>query len=100
MKNYKEGEIIKGVVSGLEKYGVFVKLEDNYCGLIHISELSDGFVKNVEDYAQIGNDIYAEILTIDKNSQQLKLSIKNLIYKNGVPTHKQKIVEISKRDSV
>ncbi len=95
MKKYNEGEIIKGVVSGIENYGVFVKLEDNYNGLIHISELSDGFVRNVSDYAQVGKDIYAEVLTIDNETQQIKLSIKNLSYKNGKPTHKHKIVETS-----
>lgn len=95
MKKYKQGEIIKGVVSGIEKYGVFVKLENNYNGLIHISELSDSYVRNVEDYAKVGTDIYAEIIAIDDNQQQIKLSIKNLTYKNGVPTRKQKIEETS-----
>lgn len=95
MKKYKQGEIIKGVVSGIEKYGVFVKLENNYNGLIHISELSDSYVRNVEDYAIIGTDIYAEIIAIDDYQQQIKLSIKNLTYKNGVPIRKQKIEETS-----
>lgn len=95
MKKYKKGEIIKGIVSGIENYGVFVKLENNYSGLIHISELSDSFVRHVEDYAKVGTDIYAEILTVDEDNQQIKLSIKNLVYKNGVPSRKQKIEETS-----
>ena len=95
MKKYNEGEIIKGVVSGIEKYGVFVKLDDNYNGLIHISELSDGFVRDVNDYAQVGSDIYTEVLTIDKETQHIKLSIKNLAYNNGKPIHKHKIIETS-----
>ena len=46
MNQYKKGEIVTGCVTGIEKYGIFVSLDDYYSGLIHISEISSFFVKN------------------------------------------------------
>ena len=44
MEKFKPGDIIKGQVTGITPYGVFVSLEDDYTGLVHISEVSDKFV--------------------------------------------------------
>lgn len=76
MKKYKEGDIITGTVTGVEDYGIFLSFDDK-SGLIHISEISDSFVKNVADYASIGDSITAKILSVDENSHY-KLSIKCL----------------------
>ena len=59
-----------------------VSLDDNYNGLIHISEISYGFVRNINDYLQIGDNIYAEVVNIDDENKQIKLSIKDIDYKN------------------
>ncbi|MBP3765918.1 MAG: S1 RNA-binding domain-containing protein [Bacilli bacterium] len=79
---YKKGDIIKGVVSGLTDYGIFMKIDNNYSGLIHISSISDKFVKNPGSYVKIGEIINAEILEIDKKNFKMKLSIKNIRYKD------------------
>ena len=81
MKKYEAGELIKGQVTGIATYGIFVNLGD-YHGLIHISEISYGYVKNVNDYVKIGDEIYAEVVDIDEKDNHLKLSIKNIDYKN------------------
>ena len=78
---YKKGDIVKGVVSGIESYGVFVKIDEDYSGLIHISEISYGYVKNVNDYLKIGDSIYAEVVEVSDKDNQLKLSIKDIDYK-------------------
>ena len=78
---YKNGMIVTGCVTGIEKYGIFVSLDDYYSGLIHISEISDSFVRNVSDYVSIGETIKVKIIDIDDNSFHAKLSIKNLKYK-------------------
>ena len=44
---YKIGDIVKGKVTGIENYGIFLLMEDGYTGLIHISEISEKFVRNV-----------------------------------------------------
>ena len=76
MDKIKIGDVVFGKVTGIEKYGIFLSLDDNINGLIHISEISNSFVKNVEDYASIGETIKAKVIAIDHNYEKLKLSIK------------------------
>ena len=78
MKKYEIGEIVKCIVTGIEKYGIFVKINNDYNGLIHISEITIHFVRNINDYVSVGEEIYCKIIEQDENSKQLKLSIKNI----------------------
>lgn len=78
---YKVGDIVKCQVTGYRSYGIFVKVDDNFNGLIHISEVSNNFVKNVSDYAMMGEMIKAKIIGIDWPNNHLNLSIKNIDYK-------------------
>lgn len=96
VENYEIGQIIKGTVTGIEKYGIFLNVNNKYTGLIHISEVSDKYVKNIEDYVKINESIKAEIIGIDVKTKQLKLSIKNV--KNYRYTRKNNngIVETAK----
>ena len=93
MSKYKKGKIVKGVVSGIETYGAFVSLDEYYTGLIHISEISHGFVKNITDFINIGDTIYVEILEVDEKSFHLKLSIKSIIYKPQKNNRHKRIIE-------
>lgn len=93
MTKYKEGKIVKGVVSGIETYGAFVTLDEYYTGLIHISEISHGFVRNITDFINIGDIINVEILEIDENLNHLKLSIKNILYKPKKTQRRKKLEE-------
>ena len=77
MKKYKIGDIVKGKVTGIEDYGIFLLVDEDVTGLIHISEISDGFVRNVADYADIGEIIKAEVIEYDEINRRLKLSIRN-----------------------
>ena len=82
MKKYNKGDIIKATVSGIEEYGIFVKINKKYDGLIHISEVSHDFVRKIDDYVNVGEEIFVEIIDIDEESHNMKLSIKNIDYKN------------------
>lgn len=88
-----KGRILKGVVTGIESYGVFVQFDDYYSGLIHISEISDGFVKNPADYVKVGEIINVKIIDVDDHMGHLKLSIKNIQYKEKKVTRRRKIIE-------
>lgn len=81
MPKYKKDDIVKGKVTGIENYGIFISLDDNYIGLIHISEISDKFVKNIFDYVQLNETISCKVLEVDESSKRLKLSIKNFDYR-------------------
>ncbi len=76
--NLTPGKIIKGTVSGIETYGIFVNFENNYSGMIHISEISEKFVKDINEYAKIGETIPCKILYVDHKNKKMKLSIKNM----------------------
>ena len=95
MSKIKKGRIIKGTVTGIESYGVFVSCDDYYTGLIHISEISHGFVKNITDFVKIGDLIFVEILDVDEELGHLKLSIKNISYNKKIVVKKKKIKETS-----
>lgn len=74
---YKVDDIVSGVVTNVTDYGIFVKLKDNYNGLIHISEITNGYVKNVEDFAQAGDVIVSKITALNEEKKQISLTLKN-----------------------
>ena len=95
MEKYMKGKLLKGVVTGIEHYGVFVQFDDYYTGLIHISEISNGFVKDPGDFLKIGDVITVKIIDIDEKLGHLKLSIKDIPYKDKKVYRKRKIKETS-----
>ena len=78
METNNIGDIVKCEVTGVTSYGVFVKLENGFDGLIHISEVSSKFVSNLEKLYIPGDIIEAKIIEIDNDKNQVKLSIKNM----------------------
>lgn len=95
MSKYEKGKIVTGCVTGIENYGIFVSLDDYYSGLIHISEISTKFVKDVNDYVNIGETIRVKIVDKDDESCHLKLSIKDIDYRVN-NKRRNKIIETEK----
>ena len=92
--DFNLGDIIEVTVTGIENYGIFVSVNDEYTGLIHISEIDNNFVKDINDYVNIGEKIYANIIGIDHDNKHLNLSIKNMNYndnENGTRNIKESI---------
>ena len=75
---YKDGDIIKGIVTSIKKYGAFLSFEGGYIGLLHISEISTNFVNNIHTFFKIGDTITVLVKSIDKDTKFLKVSIKDL----------------------
>ncbi len=84
----KKGDVVKGRITGIKPYGAFVKIDENIDGLVHISEISDGFVKNIEEYFKIGDYVKLEVLDINADNKV------SLSYKNVNVTKKKKYVKI------
>ena len=82
--DYQVGDIIQVVVVGSQPYGLFVNTlnDDGVTGLIHISEISYGFVKDVRQVAKNNDLLTAKILSFDKESKHLKLSMKACLERN------------------
>lgn len=91
MEKYQKNEIVEGLVTGIENYGIFVSLDEYYSGLIHISEISDDYVRNVNNYVNVGETIRVRVLDTDDDTFHVKLSIKNLNYR--IKRTNSKIVE-------
>ncbi len=79
MQNFDVGDIVVGKVTGIAKYGMFVTVDEVFSGLIHISEMSNGFVKSVSKFASVGDYILVSVLDIKED--KLVLSIKDINYK-------------------
>ncbi|ACR78968.1 MAG: binding domain protein [Kosmotoga sp.] len=72
----KVGNIVQGKVTAVRKYGAFVTLEGGEEGFIHISKVSKGYVKNIDDYLKVGQEITAKVLGTTKDGKW-ELSIKD-----------------------
>ncbi|MDO4926134.1 MAG: CvfD/Ygs/GSP13 family RNA-binding post-transcriptional regulator [Turicibacter sp.] len=85
----KEGSIVRGKVTGIQSYGAFVQLSEDCNGLIHISELSDGYVKDIRDFVNIGQYIDVKVLNFNSERRQARLSLKG-IGNNNYRYHRMK----------
>ena len=75
---YKPGDIVKGNVTKITNFGVFVGLEDGLEGLLHISELSEEKIENAEDLVKVGDPIEVKILRVDTDDRKIGLSKKRV----------------------
>ena len=78
MLGYKIGQIVEGKVTGIQPYGAFVSLNAYTSGLIHISEISEGYVKDIEQYVKVGETVRVKIIDFDSKTNQARLSLKAL----------------------
>ncbi|MFD1393184.1 CvfD/Ygs/GSP13 family RNA-binding post-transcriptional regulator [Lacticaseibacillus jixianensis] len=76
--NYRIGDIVTGKITGIQPYGVFVLLDDQHQGLIHISECQHGFVKALDELFAVGQHLSVVILDIDEFSGKISLSVRAL----------------------
>jgi small subunit ribosomal protein S1 len=75
---YKPGDVVKGAVTKITNFGVFVGLEDGLEGLLHISELSEDKVENAEEVVKVGDPIEVKILRVDTEDRKIGLSRKRV----------------------
>jgi small subunit ribosomal protein S1 len=75
---YPRGSIVRGKVTSITDFGIFVELEEGIEGLIHVSELSKEKVESPKDFAQVGDELEAAVLQIDTVDRKIALSVKNL----------------------
>ncbi len=71
----KVGSITTGKVQSVMPFGAFVSLPDNKSGLVHISEITNEYVENINDYIKVGDSVKVKVLDIDKLGK-ISLSIK------------------------
>ena len=74
------GELVVGRVDDIEDFGVFVDLEEyeDKRGLVHVSEVASGWIKNVRDHVNEDQMVVCKVLEVDEDAQQIDLSIKDV----------------------
>ncbi len=92
MSRYKKGDIVEGKITSIENYGAFIKIDEEYGGLVHISEMTDKFVNDVNDFFDINEIVSVKIISDVVIPSQLKLSIKE-VPNNNIKRKKRKIKE-------
>ncbi len=75
-EDLQENQILTGTVRNVTDFGAFVDVGVKHDGLVHISEMSSGFVKNPSDVVQVGDIVKVKVIGIDKERQKVKLSMK------------------------
>lgn len=71
---YSQGDIVKGNVVSIKPYGAFISLEPGVSGLLHISEISHDYVKDVNTVLKVNEQIELKIISIDEQTKQIIFS--------------------------
>ncbi|MDN4609091.1 S1 domain-containing post-transcriptional regulator GSP13 [Sporosarcina highlanderae] len=77
-RNYEVGEELTGKVTGIQPYGAFVALDEKTQGLVHISEITYGFVRDINDFLAVGDEVEVKVLEVDQAAGKISLSIRAL----------------------
>ena len=75
-EDLQENQVLTGTVRNVTDFGAFVDVGVKHDGLVHISEMSNGFVKNPSDVVSVGDIVKVKVIGIDKERQKVKLSMK------------------------
>ena len=75
-EDLREGQILTGTVRNVIDFGAFVDVGVKHDGLVHISEMSDKFVKNPSEIVSVGDVVKVKVIAIDMERQKVKLSMK------------------------
>ena len=78
VQEVKVGDVVKGKVVSLKEFGVFVEIEEGVEGLIHISDLSWGYVKHPREVVKVGDIVEAKVLEIDPERRRISLGLKQI----------------------
>lgn len=79
---YRPGTKVKGKVSSVTDFGIFIEIEEGIEGLIHVSELSQEKLATPKGFAEVGDELDAIVLNVDSNDKKISLSIKALTFAN------------------
>jgi uncharacterized protein len=105
LNDVQPGMILEGVVTNVTKFGAFVDVGVHQDGLVHISELSNRFIKEPSEAVKTGQIVKVKVLSVDAKAKRIALSIKALTAPSARPSHKpaakpQPTVPVSMNDKL
>lgn len=77
-EKFEVGQIVEGKVTGVKPFGAFVSLDDSKQGLVHISHVTHGFLKNINDAVAVGDVVKVKVVSIDESNGKIALSMKEV----------------------
>ena len=84
------GSKLSGKVTRITNFGAFVELPDGSTGLVHISEVADRYVKDINEHLSVGDEVTVKVLNVEKNGK-IGLSIKKANEKNNRPQPRKRV---------
>lgn len=85
--SYQIGDLVIGKVINVKPYALFMSFEDGSQGLLHISELSNAYIRDIEKYGTIGDEMCVKIISIDPTNGFLRVSLKQVPEDQAYNTH-------------
>lgn len=76
--NYQVGDLIVGKVVSVKPYALFLSFDGDVKGLLHISELSDAYVRDIERFGTVGDEMKVKVLSVDESNGFLRVSLKKV----------------------
>jgi general stress protein 13 len=75
-EKFEVGAVVTGKVTGIQPYGAFVALDESTQGLVHISEITHGYVKDINEHLKVGDEVQVKVLSVDEAAGKIGLSIR------------------------
>lgn len=94
-EQFPVGTVVTSKITKIETFGLFVELVSGVEGMIHVSESSKDFVKNLAEKFKVGDEVKAEVITIEKENRKIRLSIKKLeeVIDNAEKAEEQELIK-------
>ena len=96
---YEIGDIIIGTVINVKPYALFMEFEDGVNGLLHISEISDAYIRDIEKFGSKGDKMKVIIIGIDENNGFLRVSLKKVPQEEAYSTHSNNVRRVPETNS-
>ncbi|KAE9634437.1 S1 RNA-binding domain-containing protein [Defluviitalea raffinosedens] len=81
---YQVGQIVEGTINSIKPFGAFVTLDESTQGLVHISQVTHGYLKDINEVLSVGDKVKVKIVSIDAQTGKISLSMKDAVPKKPV----------------
>ena len=88
---HEVGEYLIGIVYNVKPYALFLRFEDGSEGLLHISEICDSYIRDIEKYGVVGDQLKVVVISIDPSNGFLRVSYKRVQKEESITTHSNAI---------
>jgi general stress protein 13 len=73
------GSVVEGKVTGIKPFGAFVAIDGEKQGLVHISQVAHGFVKDINEHLSVGDEVKVKVMSVDGDTGKISLSIRETV---------------------